>query len=707
MATTAQNPLVAAYSFAWLRDLLKAELAPYPGRLEVVARMVLAATLVMLICMTFQIPYGFQAAIYTLLIARESPRATLQSSGVIILTSILSIAYVLVSASVVMNFPAVHFFWIIASFFIAFYVLSATTNYAVASTFAIVIAVAIPLWDRYVPAETNVEDTLWLFLSILVGIAVTAAVELILVRAKPGDEIVSPIANRLSAVEELLLSYTRDPRTSDVAVKNITSLAMRGTSRLRRLLRRSDYSIHYRAQMSAVVALVGRLVDLAATLTELGLDPSPADQQQLQNLAAAVALIRTKLVKGQIPPAVQFNLDNGTSRHLSWLRLMEDVVSLIPEAFIGSTSTAAQSEVVDATPQAKLVAPDAFTNREHLRFALKGCLATSACYIIYNAVAWPGISTAVTTCLLTALSTIGSSRQKQILRFGGAIFGGFLISMGAQVFILPHLDTITGFTLLFVPVTALACWIMTSSARLSYFGLQVALAFYLVNLQEFTIQTSLAIARDRVVGILLGLFMMWLVFDQIWGATAAVEMEKTFASSLRLLAQFGREPVSRDPRVAGAANLSLREMITANFDQVRALADAVLFEFGPTRQQDLALRRRILSWSPGLRMILITRIALWKYRAHQPGFELPSPVAAAQQEFDEDQAKCLDDIAAHLEGKPRHEEKTLAASFERLDQAVQAAISTHPQKLFTSNMQTLLSLCRRIESLTVTFEREM
>ena len=30
-------------------------------------------------------------------------------------------------------------------------------------------------------------------------------------------------------------------------------------------------------------------------------------------------------------------------------------------------------------------------------------------------------------------------------------------------------------------------------------------------------QTSLAVARDRIVGILLRLFMMWIVFDQLWG----------------------------------------------------------------------------------------------------------------------------------------------------------------------------------------------
>src|SRR5258708_23205639 len=91
----------------------------------------------------------------------------------------------------------------------------------------------------------------------------------------------------------------------------------------------------------------------------------------------------------------------------------------------------------DDIPRSKLLAPDALDNPEHLKFALKGCLAASVCYIIYNSIAWPGISTAVTTCLLTALSTIRSSRQKYILRFGGALVGGFLIRMGSQMFILP------------------------------------------------------------------------------------------------------------------------------------------------------------------------------------------------------------------------------------------------------------------------------
>ena len=81
MGTVAQRHPDRTRPLAWFWEFLKHELAPYPGRAVTVARMVLAATLVMIICKTFRIPYAFLGAIYALLISRESPRATLNSAG--------------------------------------------------------------------------------------------------------------------------------------------------------------------------------------------------------------------------------------------------------------------------------------------------------------------------------------------------------------------------------------------------------------------------------------------------------------------------------------------------------------------------------------------------------------------------------------------------------------------------------------------------
>ena len=63
----------------WFWQFLKTELAPYPGRAWVVGRITIAATIVMVVVMTFQIPFGFIGAICTLVLSRENPTATLRS----------------------------------------------------------------------------------------------------------------------------------------------------------------------------------------------------------------------------------------------------------------------------------------------------------------------------------------------------------------------------------------------------------------------------------------------------------------------------------------------------------------------------------------------------------------------------------------------------------------------------------------------------
>jgi multidrug resistance protein MdtO len=705
MATVAQSLHESPGAVAWFLEFLKEELAPYPGRAGIVARMVLAATLAMIICMTFRIPYGFQAAIFALLISRENLRATLQSAGTLLLYTGLGTAYVLVSARFVINVPILHFLWIIGSFFLAFYLLSTMTNYGASTTFIIVIAIGVPLWDRHLSAETNVEDTLRLTLATSVGVLVTAAVELALARVRPGDDIVLPVAERLAAVESLLVCYIEDRPVDQATQKKITRMGMLGTSTLRRVLRHSDYSKEYTAQMSGVVALVGRLVDIAASLTQLGFQSSSSDQNQLRNLAMTLASIRTDLMKRRIPVSVEFGPNYKHSRRVPLLCEMENVVALIPQAFTGSRSMEDYFLPSDDTPRLKILAPDALVNPEHFKFAVKGCVAASVSYIIYNSIAWPGISTAVTTCLLTALSTIGVSRQKQMLRFAGALIGGFVIGIGSQIFILPNLDSIAGFTVLFILVTALSSWFMTCSPRLSYFGLQVALAFYLINVQEFAVQTSLSVARDRVVGILLGLFIMWLVFDQLWGSPSAVEMKRIFISNLRLLAQLVREPLPGTERTW--RSYSLRETINGNFNSVRSLADGVLFELGSSRQQDLALRSRIRQWQPPLQTFLVTRLLLLKFRLQLPGFELPPAVRAAQREFDNHLATRLDGIADRLEGNASEGKDDFEHAFEGLEKTVRSCCSNGPQGLLAPELQAFLALSRSINNVTSSLHGEI
>jgi multidrug resistance protein MdtO len=195
------------------------------------------------------------------------------------------------------------------------------------------------------------------------------------------------------------------------------------------------------------------------------------------------------------------------------------------------------------------------------------------------------------------------------------------------------------------------------------------------------------------------------VFDQLWGAPAAVEMRRTFISILRSLAQLSKEPLSNNQRTAIERTYSLRETINSGFNKVRSLADGVLFEFGPSRTQDLVLRSRIVGWQPQLRMLFVTRIALLKYRLQLPGFELPERVRLAQREFDERLAATLDGMADRLPGEAHQGKESLEASLALLEETVRTGGSD--EATGAGSTQTFLPLSRRIESLAVFLEKDI
>jgi multidrug resistance protein MdtO len=707
MTTLTENLSSVPSSLSWIREFLRDELSPYPGRTALVVRMVLAATLVMIICAVFRIPFAFQGAIYALIVSRESSQATFKSAASILSLTGMGAAYLLASTVFVVSVPTLHFLWVLASFFLGFYAIGTLNNFAASSTFAIVICVGVPLWDRQFSAETNVEDTLWLCLASAIGVVVTVAVEVLFSHRKPGEDIVAGVAERLAAVQDLLAKTALDCSVDRPTQASVLRQAMVGTSLLRRLLRRSVFAPGYVEQMGTVIALTGMLIDLAANLTLPSQLPEEG-RDQIRLLAENVGGVRSALLAGNTLQLNAYPSAQGNGSHaFPFVAEMERTVQLMKEVLMGSRSLRVLSpQPSSGDPPPSFFVRDAFTNVEHIQFAAKGCLTAGLCYIIYNGVDWPGISTAVTTCFLTALSTVGSSRQKQVLRITGALVGGFLLGMGAQVFILPYVDSIAGFTILFILVTAVASWFMTSSPRLSYFGVQIAVAFYLIHLNSFAIEPSLSIARDRVAGILVGLVMMCFVFDQLWTAPAVVEMKKAYISVLRLLAQFVKEPLSPDARAAIGRSYSLRDIISRGFDTMRASADGVLFEFGPSRKQDLAWRSKIRQWQPQLRLLFLAEIALWKYRAQLPGFELPESIRAAQRAFDSELMQALTGLADRIEGR-EPDETPPEAWLASLERTIRSHDVDEPQEQTEIRLQTFLSLHRRVENLATSLQKDL
>ncbi|HEX4231527.1 MAG TPA: FUSC family protein [Bryobacteraceae bacterium] len=696
----------------WFWNFLKTELSPYPGRVWVAGRMTISATIVMLLVMTFRLPSGYLAAIYTLFLSRENPTATLQAGVRAVVAFAIGTAYTITGVAMLVDDPLTHFLWIVLTLFIAFYLIRIIPNYGAAVAFGFMIAGAIPLWDETaLNVNTRVENTLWLAFVVLVGSGVTIGVEYVFRRVHPTTDLSQAIESRLQAVEKLLRNIAAGVSSDANSEKEITLFSNVGTSRLRRLLIRSGYSPYFIAQMNAAVALLGRLIDLAASLQVLCLGRpdavNPADRVRCSRLADHIANLYQDLRSRQLPRRMDLLFQEQPS-DLPFLTAMERTVALIPQAFSGSGNIAGVliSAPMDEEVRERLLAPDAFSNPAHLRFALRGMLAATVCYVLYTAIDWRGLSTSIATCIITALSTIGASRQKQFLRLTGIAIGGFIFGMGAQIFVLPQIDSIAGFTLLFAVVTAISAWIATATPRLSYLGVQAGFAFYAINLQEFTIQTSLAVARDRVFGVLLGLMAMGLIFDRLWTRNALDEMQAAFSRNLQLFAEL-TEQLLKDNRDEAVKRIrELRDRINAGFDVVRAQSDAVIFEFGASRERKLKIREEIRRWQPSLRTLLQVQVTFSQYRLQTPLRELPEAIAQALIAFEKDTACMAHLMACEIEGKTSETVPDLPASAAKLRQEFRKYHEEHGLPM-PSQASDVISITQNLASILATLHEDI
>ena len=439
----------------------------------------------------------------------------------------------------------------------------------------------------------------------------------------------------------MVLKQSARRAVSPEAMGKLAQFAMIGVSRLRRLAFSANTAGRRdAARLGATVALVGRLVDILAPFRRFD-TLTPNDAPRLLAMADQIVNMQQKL-RGRngghaIPP-----LRNPSAGPLILLGLEQTLDLLRMSLSPASGHSFALDEIYPAP--ATILKPDAFHNPEHLNFALRGCFASILCYFIFNAIFWPGLNTSLFTCVVTAVTSIGSSRQKQLMRFSGALFGGVVLGIGSQVLILPMLDTIAGFTVMFATVTAVAAWFLTSSPRLSYFGNQLALAFYLIQLHGPSPQTNLAIARDNIMGIMLGLVMMWLVFETLGSKPAVQVMRELFAENLDLMAKLAR-PWPRGKPADVQKIRTLQEKVSQNFLGVNSQADAVLFEIGRSRDHSLVVRARLRGWLPQLHCLFLLQNALLQFRLQVSPQDLPAPVLRASVRFDTEVCALLEGVA--------------------------------------------------------------
>ena len=568
---------------SWL-ELLRKELEQAPGRMGGSLRTALAATLATLLLLILQAPTLAIGVFMIFVVSYETPYLTFKRGLMALALQSLGTGSALCLVAVSGNDPMARVIGVAAFAFIAAFVRSTATSYIQATDFAIFAIGTLYYFDSSTPAERSVHLSLWLIASGAVAIGCKIAIEYIFTNRNPFHALQREIDERLVALENLLLSYASDQNVPEMQerVTRIKRYAFMGQGKMQALFQEID-DRHKRNSAEdiapAFVAGLARLLDLAAAFA-VHQDPSgfSGDRARMVRLAQAVAATRkfnwiqaNSLLN---VPSLSSDTELDRLEHSLW--------TLVVSHTEGADSKELPHDPLTAQPRPAWFVQDTFTNMEHVTFALKVSLSALVCYIIFNAVAWPGISTAVTTVLIAGLSSSGATNQKLIFRFLGSALGGVVFGLGCIIFLFPYVDTITPFLIVVAAVTFIAAWV-SRSPHFSYIGLQIAFSFYFVVFAGFSPPTQMSPATNRLIGILLALVVMVFVFRP---EKSIDKMRQTLARLIALQADYLEATAPSVPVEERRVKVAdLRSRMEQTVATARGFAELMVYEFSREREQ--------------------------------------------------------------------------------------------------------------------------
>lgn len=254
---------------------------------------------------------------------------------------------------------------------------------------------------------------------------------------------------------------------------------------------------------------------------------------------------------------------------------------------------------------------DARSNPVYLHFALRTTAAAVICYLVYTAIGWQDIHTAMVTCYVAALGSTAETVHKLFLRIVGCLIGAAM-GIAAILFVIPHITSIGALMVLVFLGILVAGWVTAGSERISYAGVQIGLAFLLTVLQGYGPDVKLAVAGDRIAGILLGNFVMFVLFTKLWPVGMVSSLAPRLRQTLQRLIAIAAPDRRDDPSIEEISD------VIAELHNAREALQLVLFE--PRKlhpaDSDVVLLREVIS-----RATHICRLAALKATRQSPEYD--------------------------------------------------------------------------------------
>ena len=641
-----------------LFGFFRAELAPTTTRWRDALRLTLLCALATAFIIGFHIPYGEFLVIFFFAVSQPDAWASLRKARLRGVGTLIGGGLAVLVVVAFNDKPALTLV-VQALIFAVGLFLSRTTTIPYAVMLAMltyVIATPTAATDP----DGSLEKIFWRILLTLAGAVIGTLAQLLLWPEHPEKLLLQQLAGRLEIAGSTLdrvISGVNDMDLRPVYREN-SSIASTIASQLdllasaeagsRWLRQRHHEQIKLITDIEMILISVARLEWQACKEPGMMTDSTHA---RLREIRHQLAEVRIALIERSLPaPRASSTSDkNDSMLDSSTVTELERVLSQMPRslAFLRTIHTDWRRDKHGMDPIREPIVERTFftptcrsSNVEAVRFALKGALAATICYIIYQALNWPGISTCVVTTLICAQSSFGAGLKKSLLRLVGASLGG-LATVATVIILLPNLQGAASFIVITSVLFFAASWLTVGSSRVSYIGLQMGLVFSLVLLNQPNQAIDLNTAGDRILGVLLGIAVMGFIDLTIWPNFAGSTLRGKLRETARALAIIPRHISRQNWDEAGAAALAMHIQIAGAL----ALYSEGNLEFGSHQAGREAERIHALTFLNDLEEIFLTLLILLRHRQTFDFNSLPSETQTCLQTMDEAIARQLEALA--------------------------------------------------------------
>ncbi|WP_321916285.1 FUSC family protein [Paraburkholderia sp. J11-2] len=551
-------------------------LAPFPGRAAIVTRIALICALTVLVTTGYATPDAATSVYIVFFLNRPDRMTSIVMSFALMLIVTVIIGIVMIFAILTIDQPPLRVASMALLSFGLLFATSASKLRPIGAILAMIVGFGLDELGLAPVGEAATRGLLYAWLMVAIPIGVAIVVNLVSAPS-PRRLATSQLARRLKlAARRLTDAATDEERAAFEACMREGDhqiLAWLKLSKLEGTLAPADAAPLRQAAASTTAILVA--TEFAASEPGARLPDACAAQ-----LAETMTQMAAMLEAGGYPVDVTLDVPNVPEATALQALVLADLRAALEGFAVPSAEAAAAP--VPAPAQEKTAGPparggffdaDAFSNPDHVRYALKTTAAAMFCYVLYQQLDWQGIHTCFITCYMVSLNTTAETVEKSTLRITGCLIGA-LLGTAAIVFVTPRLTSAGELMALVFAGAWLAAWVAMGSARISYAGMQIAFAFFLCVIQGAAPAFDLTLARDRVIGILIGNVVIYLVFTRVWPVSIASRIDATLKA---LVAQWTRIAQATDARTRSA------------------LAGGALAQYGGLRQ-DLGLIHYEPSW---------------------------------------------------------------------------------------------------------------